>query len=127
MTPVIRSLGLGLVLAAASVSLAAAQGGSSRYDGQYVGALTLDKTIEGDCEQPPPGAQYPLKIASGTVSFDYLPRFGTTLTGTIDAAGNFRASAQIAHGTVRMTGGIQGRNVTAQLRSPSCLYTFRTE
>ncbi len=68
----IRSLGLGLVLAGAVAGLAAAQG-SSRYDGQYVGTLALDKLIRGDCEQPPPGAQYPLQISAGTtVSFDLI-------------------------------------------------------
>jgi hypothetical protein len=127
MTPMIRSLGFGLVLAAACVALAAAQGGSARYDGQYIGTLTLDKIIQGDCEPPPPGAQYPLTISAGTVRFAYLPHFSTTLIGTIDAAGNFQASTQIKHGTVRMKGNIQARNVTAQLLSPSCSYTFKTQ
>jgi hypothetical protein len=127
MTPMIRSLGLGLIAAAASVSVAAAQGGSSRYDGQYVGTLALDKLIRGDCEEPPPGAQYPLRISAGTVSFTYLPRFSTTLTGTIDAAGNFVASTKIKNGIVQMKGRIQGQNVTAELSSPSCRYTFRTQ
>jgi len=126
MSLAIRSLGLGLALAAAAAGVAAAQG-SSRYDGQYVGALTLNKTIRGDCEPPPPGALYPLKVSSGTVSFNYLPHFSTTLIGTVDAAGNFVASAKIKHGTVRMKGRIQGRNVTADLSSPSCSYTFRTQ
>lgn len=127
MKHMIRSLGLGLALAAAGVSLAAAQRGSARYDGQYIGTLTLDKIIQGDCEPPPPGAQYPLTVSAGTVKFEYLPHFSTTLIGTIDAAGNFQASTKIKHGTVRMKGNIQGQNVTAQLVSPSCSYTFKTQ
>lgn len=127
MMPMMRSLGLGLVLAAAGVGLAAAQGGSVRYDGQYVGTMTLDKIISGDCEPPPPGAQFPLRVSAGTVKFDYLPHFSTTLIGTVDAAGNFQATAQIKHGTVHMKGRIQGQNVTAQLASPSCRYTFKTQ
>jgi len=122
----IRSLGLGLVLAGAVACLAAAQG-SSRYDGQYVGTLTLNKLIHGDCEPPPPGAQYPLRVSAGTVSFDYLPHFSTTLIGTVDAMGNFVATTKIKHGTVQMKGRIQGQNVTAQLSSPSCSYTFKTQ
>jgi hypothetical protein len=126
MSRAIRSLGLGLALAAGAISLALAQG-SSRYDGQYVGALTLNKTIRGDCEPPPPGAQYPLRISAGTVTFNYLPRFSTTLLGTIDAAGNFAASAKIKNGTVQMKGRVQGQNVIAELLSPSCSYSFRTQ
>jgi hypothetical protein len=126
MSPAIRSLGLGLVLAAAAASLATAQG-TSRYDGQYVGGLTLNKTIRGDCEPPPPGAQYPLKISAGTVTFDYLPHFSTTLIGTIDAAGNFLATTKIKHGAVQMKGRVIGEKVTAELMSPSCSYTFRTQ
>lgn len=126
MSAIARSLALGLVLATAFASLALAQG-SSRYDGQYVGGLTLDKTILGDCEPPPPGAQYPLRISAGTVSFTYLPRFSTTLIGTVDAAGNFVASTRIKKGIVQMKGRILGQNVTAELSSPSCRYTFRTQ
>jgi hypothetical protein len=127
MTRAVRSLGLGLGLAAGAVSLAAAQGGGARYDGQYVGTLILDKTIVGDCDQPPPGAQYPLNISAGRVKFAYLPRFSTTLLGTIDTAGNFVASTKIKNGTVQMNGRVVGRNVTAELLSPSCRYSFRTE
>lgn len=127
MSRAVRPLGLGLILAAGAATLAAAQGGSSRYDGQYVGTLTLEKLIRGDCEQPPAGATYPLRISAGTVSFSYLPRFSTTLIGTIDAAGNFVASTKIKSGTVRMKGRVVGDSVNAQLSSPSCNYSFRTQ
>jgi hypothetical protein len=121
-----RSLTLGLVLATAAASLAVAQG-ASRYDGQYVGTLTLNETIRGDCEPPPPGAQYLLKISAGTVTFDYRPHFSTTLIGPIDAGGNFLATTEIKHGAVQMKGRVLGQNVTAELLSPSCSYTFRTQ
>jgi hypothetical protein len=130
MTRLIRSLGpalgLGLSLAAAGASLAAAQG-SPRYDGQYVGTLILDKTIRGDCDEPPPGAQYPLSVSGGAVKFNYLPRFSTTLVGTVDAAGNFVALAAIKSGTIQMTGRIVGQRVIAKVLSPSCSYSFQTE
>lgn len=126
MSRVARSLGLGLSLAAGAASLAAAAG-SSRYDGQYVGSLVLNKTIRGDCEPPPAGAQYPLTISAGSVRFAYQPRFSTMLLGTIDASGNFTASTKIKNGTVQMKGRIVGQNVTAELLSPSCSYSFRTQ
>ncbi|HEY1796462.1 MAG TPA: hypothetical protein VGG57_10120 [Stellaceae bacterium] len=128
MTRSVRSLGLGLVLAVGTVGLAAAQGGGgARYDGQYVGTLILNKTMRGDCDEPPPGAQYPLRVSGGAVKFNYLPRFSTTLAGTVDATGNFVATAAIKSGTVQMTGRIVGRKVTAEVQSPSCSYSFRTE
>ena len=126
MMPLVRSLGLGFGLTVACVSPAVAQG-ASHYDGQYVGTLVLDKTIRGDCDEPPPGAQFPLSVSGGAVKFNYLPRFSTTLVGTVDAAGNFVALAAIKSGTVQMTGRIVGQRVTAQVLSPSCSYSFVTE
>jgi len=55
----LKWLGLDLLLAAALANAAWAQG-STRFDGQYVGELTLTKVVSGDCAQPPPGAVYPL-------------------------------------------------------------------
>ena len=65
-----------------SGGLAWAQGGD-RFDGQYVGELTLTRTFDGDCTTPPLGSLYPLTIAGGEVRFAYLPRFATTLVGRI--------------------------------------------
>ena len=120
-----RSLGLGLLLAAALGSAAWAQG-ASRFDGQYAGELTLTSLIAGDCTTPPQGALYPLTVSGGQVRFAYVPRFATTLTGTVAADGSFKASAQVKSGMIQMTGRIQGNSVTANLVSPSCRYTFQT-
>jgi hypothetical protein len=119
----LRLLGSGLLLAAGLSCVAWAQG-SSRFDGQYRGELTLTKEITGDCTQPPLGALYPLRISGGQVRFAYVPRFDTTLTGTIDDSGMFKASARIRKGSVQMTGRVQGNNITAYIVSPSCNYTF---
>lgn len=121
-----RWLVLGLLLAAGLGSAALAQG-SARFDGQYMGELTLTKIINGDCTQPPLGALYPLSISNGEVRLIYLPRFGTTLLGTVDQNGAFRASARLRGGFVQMTGHIQGHNVSADIVSPSCNYTFHTK
>lgn len=118
-------LGLGLALAAALATAAAAQG-SGRFDGQYVGELTLTKTVAGDCATPPLGALYPLTVARGEVRFAYMPRFSTTLTGRVDDLGNFKATARLKNGAVQMTGQIRGNDVTALLASPSCSYSFQT-
>jgi hypothetical protein len=122
----LRWLGLGLLLGAGLGSVAWAQG-SAAFDGQYMGELTLTKVINGDCTKPPFGALYPLTISRGEVRFAYRPRFDTTLSGRVDQNGIIKASARVRKGFVRMTGRIQGRNLTAFIVSPSCNYTFRTK
>jgi hypothetical protein len=127
-----RRLGPGLLLATALAAAAAqtawTQGASAQvasgFDGQYVGALTLVEVIAGDCATPPLGAVYPLTVAGDRVSFAYVPRFATTLTGSVAANGSFKASARTKHGYVEMTGEIRGSRVSAQIVSPSCLYNF---
>jgi len=47
---------------------------SIKFDGQYVGDLTLTKEISGDCTRPPVGAVYPLIISGGKIRFVYRPR-----------------------------------------------------
>jgi hypothetical protein len=121
----LRLSGSGLLLAAGFTCVAWAQG-TSRFDGQYRGELTLTKEIQGNCTQPPLGALYPLRISGGRVLFAYVPRFDTTLSGTIDNNGMFKASARIRKGFVQMTGRVQGNNITAYIVSPSCNYTFQT-
>jgi hypothetical protein len=120
-----RWLGLGLLLATGLASAASAQD-LAKFDGQYMGELTLTKVINGDCTQPPLGAVYPLTISGGEVRFAYLPRFDTTLTGKVGEKGTFRASARLPKGFVRMKGRIQQGNITARIASPSCNYTFKT-
>ncbi|SRR6266404_8283017 len=122
----LRWLGLGLLLGTGLGSVAWAQG-STKFDGQYMGELTLAKEISGDCTRPPLGALYPLTISRGQVRFVYLPRFGTTLIGKADENGIFKASARLRRGFVQMTGRIQGNNLTAHIVSPSCNYTFQTK
>jgi hypothetical protein len=122
----LRWLGLGLLFGAGLASVAWAQG-SARFDGQYMGELTLTKVISGDCTQPPLGALYPLKISRGEVRFVYVPRFITTLTGKVGENGVFKASARSRRGFVEMTGRVQGDNITAYIASPSCNYTFQTK
>ena len=122
---VLKGLGLGALLAAGVASLARAQG-AAQFDGQYTGELRLARTFSGDCTEPPVGALYPLTIAGGEVRFAYLPRFATTLRGTIRQDGLFRATARARKGVVQMTGRIQGGNVTASIVSSSCAYTFQT-
>ena len=121
----LKWLGLGLLLGAAFGSAAWAQG-SIKFDGQYVGELTLRKVISGDCTPPPLGAGYPLTISGGQVQFKYDPRFDTILRGTVDENGNFRASHVLRNGLITMTGHIDQNNITADIKSPSCNYTFRT-
>ncbi len=122
----LRSLGLGLLLGAGLGSLAWAQG-SAKFDGQYMGELTLTGIINGDCTEPPLGSLYPLTISRGDVRFAYLPRFGTTLTGKIGANGLFKASSRVPQGVIQMTGRIQGNSISADIVSPSCRYAFRTK
>jgi hypothetical protein len=122
----LKCLGLILLLGAGVGSVAWAQG-SAKFDGQYVGELTLTKIVNGDCTEPPLGALYPLRIARGEVRFAYVPRFETTLTGRVDENGFFKASARLRSGSVQMTGRIQGNNVRASIVSPSCNYTFQTK
>ena len=100
---------------------------TARFDGQYRGELTLTKIIKGDCTEPPLGALYPLRISLGVVRFAYIPRFDTALTGRVDENGIFKASARGRHGTVQMSGRVQGTHITAYLVSPSCNYTFQTK
>jgi hypothetical protein len=121
-----RWLGLGFLLGAGLGSVAWAQD-SAKFDGQYRGELTLTKEIKENCTQPPPGALYPLRIFRGEVRFAYVPRFDTTLRGTVDKIGIFKASARLKHGSVQMTGRIQGNNIIAYIVSPSCNYTFQTK
>jgi hypothetical protein len=121
-----RRLGLSLLLGMGLGGTAWAQN-SAKFDGQYVGQLTLTKEISGDCTQPPVGALYPLTISRGEVQFAYRPRFGTTLRGRVDENGIFKASARLRKGFVNMTGRIQGNNVSADIISPSCNYTFQTK
>ena len=120
-----RSLIPGVLLGAALASVAWAQG-STKFDGQYVGELTLSKVINGDCTRPPPGALYPLTISGGQVRFKYDPRFDTLLRGSVNRDGTFQATRRLRRGQVSMTGHIQGKNITAEIVSPSCRYTFQT-
>jgi hypothetical protein len=124
-SPIAKRLGLGLQLGAALASVASAQG--SKFDGQYLGKLTLTKVVSGDCTEPPPGALYPLTISGGQVEFKYVPRFDTILHGIVDDHGTFKASQRVRGGLVSMAGRIRGNNVTAYLTSPSCQYTFQTQ
>ncbi|HWB51468.1 MAG TPA: hypothetical protein VG651_20325 [Stellaceae bacterium] len=119
-----KSLGRGLVLAVALGNAALAQGWT-KFDGQYVGELTLAGIVEGNCMRPPSGALYPLTISGGQVHFKYVPRFDTILTGKVDQNGNFKAGRKLRHGFVTMTGHISGQNLTADIVSPSCNYTFK--
>jgi hypothetical protein len=119
-------LGLGLLLGAGLASVAWGQG-AARFDGQYIGELTLTEVISGDCTTPPLGALYPLSISGGIVRFKYVPRFDTTLIGTVDGKGNFKAFRRLRKGFVSMTGHIEGASVTASIVSPSCRYTFQTK
>jgi hypothetical protein len=116
-------LGLSLVLTTALAAVAWAQS-VAQYDGEYVGELALRGIVNGDCTKPPLGSAYPLSIAGGVVRFKYVPRFDTTLVGRIDANGNFKATARVKTGVVAMTGRVQAGNVTANIQSPSCLYSF---
>jgi hypothetical protein len=124
-----RRWGSGLLLASAfggAVCTAAWAQGASQFDGEYVGKLTLTALIQGDCTEAPWGALYPLSVSGGQVRFAYVPRFSTTLIGSVDANGSFRASAPTRQGPVEMTGQIRGTAVSAQIVSPSCRYTFQT-
>jgi hypothetical protein len=118
--------GLGLLLAAVLADVARAQG-PTQFDGQYVGELTLTKVINGDCAQPPWGALYPLTISGGRVQFKYDPRFDTVLRGKVNEDGAFKATRLLRRGRVRMTGHIQGNQIIARIKSPSCEYTFQTK
>jgi len=122
----LRWLGLSLALADGFGSIAWAQG-AAQFDGQYMGELTLTRIITGDCTKPPLGSLYPLAISRGEVRFAYVPHFGTTLSGKVDEKGVFKASARLRKGSVQMTGHIQGLNLTANIVSPSCNYTFQTK
>ena len=121
----LRWLGLGILLGTGLGSVAWAQS-STKFDGQYVGELSLTKVIN-DCTQPPLGALYTLTISRGEVRFKYAPRFNTTLTGKVSEDGMFKASARLRRGVIQMTGHIQGNNLTAYIVSPSCNYTFQTK
>jgi hypothetical protein len=122
----LRWLGLSLLLSTGLGTVAWAQG-SGGFDGQYVGALALTQIISGDCTKPPLGARYPLTISGGVVRFKYVPRFDTTLTGRVDEQGFFAASAHLHKGIARMTGHIQGNDLTADIVTPSCHYSYSTQ
>ena len=122
----LRCLRLGLLLGGGLGSVAWAQS-VAKFDGQYMGELTLTKEITGDCTTPPLGALYPLTISRGEVRFAYRPRFDTTLRGRVDENGIFKASARLRRGFVQMTGRIEGNNLIASIVSPSCNYTFKTK
>ena len=122
----LRRLGPGLLLGAAFAGAAWGQA-SGRFDGQYMGELTLTGVIGGDCTTPPLGALYPLDIAGGQVRFSYVPRFATTLTGRVAPNGSFRATARVRRGVVQMAGRVHGNSLTADIVSPSCRYGFRTK
>lgn len=117
---------MGLLLGTGFGSVAWAQG-SAKFDGQYMGELTLTKETSGDCTTPPLGALYPLTVSRGEVRFKYVPRFNTSLAGKVDQNGMFKASARLRKGVVQMTGHIQGNSLTAEIVSPSCKYTFKTK
>jgi len=120
------AVGLGLLFGLGIASITWAQG-AARFDGQYMGELTLTKEISGDCTHPPLGALYPVTILRGEVRFVYRPRFGTTLVGRVDENGLVKASARLPKGFVRMTGQTDGRNLRAEIVSPSCRYLFQTK
>ncbi|HVH79417.1 MAG TPA: hypothetical protein VM782_08520 [Stellaceae bacterium] len=123
----LRRMGLIVCLATALANATWAQG-VSKFDGEYVGELTLTGIIDGDCTPPPSGAAYPLTISGGVVRFKYVPRFDTTLIGTIDGKGVFKATRRLRRGEVTMTGRIEGyRNLTATIASPSCMYSFQSK
>ena len=122
----LKWVGLVLLLGTTLGNVAWAQG-AGKFDGQYVGELTLKGIINGDCTKPPLGAEYPLTISGGIVRFKYVPRFDTALTGRVDDKGNFKATAALHHGTATMTGHTDGLNVTANIVSPSCEYSFQTK
>ena len=122
----LKRLGLGLLLGAGLGGIASAQN-AGKFDGQYMGELTLRKVISGDCTEPPLGALYPLTISRGEVQFVYLPKFSTTLRGRVDEAGRFRAVARSRKGHVQMTGRIEGNKVSASIKSSSCNYAFHTK
>lgn len=118
--------GLGALLGAGLATLTGAQG-AANFDGQYMGELTLTGIIDGDCTRPPPGALYPLEVAGRRVRFSYVPRFSTTLSGSVAPNGSFTAAARAKSGMVQMTGQIRGDTVTAEIVSPSCKYSFKTK
>jgi hypothetical protein len=119
-------LGLSLLVGAGLGNVAWAQG-PAEFDGQYMGELTLKSVVNGDCTPPPLGALYPLVVSRGEVQFAYVPRFDTTLRGKIGKNGIFQASVRLRRGVIKMTGHIQGNNITADIVSPSCNYSFHTK
>ena len=122
----LKPLICGLLLGIGFLSSAWAQE-SLQFDGQYTGELTLRRTMSGDCTEPPLGAVYPLTVSRGEVRFSYVPRFATTLVGTIDDKGRFKATARARKGVVQMAGRIDGDRVTATILSRSCAYSFETK
>jgi hypothetical protein len=118
--------GVALLLGAMLANVAWAQG-STKFDGQYVGELTLTSVINGDCTNPPLGALYPLTISGGQVRFKYDPRFDTVLRGQVNEDGTFKATRLLRRGQITMTGHIQGNNISAYIKSPTCKYTFQTK
>ena len=114
----LRCLRLGLLLGTGLGSVAWAQS-VAKFDGQYMGELTLTKEISGDCTTPPLGALYPLTVSGGEVRFAYRPRFDTTLTGRVGEDGIFKASARLRRGFVQMTGRIERNNLIGSIVSPN--------
>lgn len=118
------TLALGLIFAGVLAGAAWAQAGS-RFDGDYVGQMTLTGIVSGDCTTPPTGSAYPLNISGGIVHFKYVVRFDTVLVGQIDAKGDFKASGRTKTGMVNMVGHVMpAGSLTAKIQSPSCLYSF---
>ena len=121
---ILRHVGMALLAGAMTASAAAAQGAGS-FDGQYVGELTLQRVISGDCTPPPLGSLYPLTSSAGVVRFAYVPRFDTTLSGRVTRNGTFKATARVKRGVIQMTGQTDGNRLSATIVSPSCHYNFQ--
>jgi len=123
----LKRLGWGVLLGVSLISAAWAQA-LTKFDGRYVGELTLTGIINGNCTKPPVGAEYPLAISGGEVTFKYVPRFDTILRGRIDPNGSFKATGRTKHGMVTMTGRITSyHNLMANIVSPSCQYNFQSK
>ena len=119
----LRRVGAGLLLAISAASTASGQG-VGNFDGQYVGELTLQRVVSGDCTPPPLGSLYPLTISAGVVRFAYVPRFDTALSGRVAANGSFKATSRVKRGVIQMTGRTDGNHLAASIISPSCHYSF---
>ena len=121
---ILKRVGAALLIGAMTASAVAAQG-TAGFDGQYVGELTLQRVISGDCTPPPLGSLYPLTISAGVVRFAYVPRFDTTLSGRVANNGSFKATSRVKRGVIQMTGRTDGNHLAASIVSPSCHYNFQ--